>query len=99
MPLWKGTAQALGVLFSRCGEEIWPIFKVELDGLFEENRENAYSPSWAAPTSRNDQSYQEDEKTWRNPGLNETISALDGMGQGMAALAQVRRPNSGKGKC
>lgn len=90
MPLWKATAQTLVLLFECCGEEIWPILKAEIDGVFDESRTNIDSPSWLSNISTHDRSYQEDEKTWRNPGLNETLNALDGLGQGMLGLVQVR---------
>lgn len=95
MPLWKATAQALVVLFERCGEEIWPILKAEIDGVFDESRANTDGPSWLLNTSSSDRSYQEDEKTWRNPGLNETLDALDGLGRGMLDLVQVCRADGG----
>jgi hypothetical protein len=91
MPLWKATAQALVVLFERCGEEIWPILKAEIDGVFDESKANPDSPSWLLNMSSSDRSYQEDEKTWRNPGLGETLGALDGLGRGMLDLVQVCR--------
>ena len=90
MPLWKATAQALAVLYDRCGEEIWPIVKAELDGLFDENKDTDQNPFWASHMPNPERYFQEDEKTWRNPGLNETLAALDGMGHGMLALVQVR---------
>jgi hypothetical protein len=95
MPLWKATAQALVVLFERCGEQIWPIFKAEIDGIFNESMVNTGSPSWLLNRSNSDRSYQEDEKTWRNPGLRETLGALDGLGRGMLDLVQVCRSEFG----
>ncbi|KIM31383.1 hypothetical protein M408DRAFT_7156 [Serendipita vermifera MAFF 305830] len=91
MPLWKATAQALGVLFSRCGEDVWPIFKAELDGIFDESRLIEQNPPWALQMSDRDEAFQEDEKTWRNPGLNETLTALGSMGRGMIALVKDQR--------
>jgi len=89
MPLWKAASGALAVLFERCGEDIWPIFKAELDELFGERWLNGDSPAWTSHVANYDRSYQEDEKTWRNPGLNETLSALDGLGRGLTGLVQV----------
>ncbi|PVG02408.1 hypothetical protein CPB86DRAFT_577131 [Serendipita vermifera] len=76
MPVWKASTQALINLINRCGEDIWPIFRAEMQGLFDEASSFDKAPIWAVETNE-EYPYQEGEKTWRNPGLQETYSALE----------------------
>lgn len=75
MPLWKAAAQSLVALTERCGEDIWPIILDELKELFMEKDSMNNRPFWME-ISDLERPVQEDEKTWRNPGLQETLIAL-----------------------
>lgn len=76
MPLWKAASQALVALVNQCGEEVWPIVGAELKGLFEQEGIDDPQPSWMDDSGGQGRIIHEDEKTWRNPGLHETLIAL-----------------------
>jgi hypothetical protein len=90
MPLWKASTEALVNLINRCGEDIWPIFRTEIQALFDETNSYDKAPVWAVGSDKG-YPYQEDEKTWRNPGLQETCNALEAVktDNGMSPLVEV----------
>ncbi|KAG8814140.1 U3 snoRNP protein, partial [Serendipita sp. 399] len=77
MPLWKAAAQALAALVERSGEDVWPVVIQELRTLFDPSAQLVVTPNWLVDADENEQLIQEDEKTWRNVGLRETMVAIN----------------------
>lgn len=76
MPVWKATSQALIDVANRSSEELWDIMGPEIQAIFAgallQDR-----PTWIVE-DEDDREVQEEEKTWRNPGLQETLEAMKG---------------------
>ncbi|KAG8824346.1 U3 snoRNP protein, partial [Serendipita sp. 399] len=77
MPLWKAAAQALAALVERSGEDVWPVVIQEFRTLFDPSAQLVLTPGWLVDADENEQLIQEDEKTWRNVGLRETMVAIN----------------------
>ncbi|KAG8869452.1 U3 snoRNP protein [Serendipita sp. 405] len=75
MPVWKAAAQAVVALVERSGEDVWPIVIEELRSLFDSSTQPV-APGWSVDIET-EQFIQEDEKTWRNAGLRETLMAIN----------------------
>ncbi|KAG9052076.1 U3 snoRNP protein [Serendipita sp. 407] len=89
MPVWKAAAQAVVALVERSGEDVWPIVIEELRSLFDSSTQPV-APGWSVDIET-EQFIQEDEKTWRNAGLRETLMAINAASaeSALSSLTQV----------
>ena len=101
MPIWKPAATAIAAIAQRAGggEEVWPVIFSEL-APFSQGECSSYEvfvPSWSNSLQQgnfHDEKWQEEEKTWRNPGYRESHLSLQmkGLPSGLKELVGVSAP-------
>ena len=101
MPIWKPAAVALAGIAQRAGggEEVWSVIYGELAPVSrgECSSSEIAIPSWSnSPQQENvqDDKWQEEEKTWRNPGYRESrrLLRIKGLPSGLKELIGVSEP-------
>lgn len=101
MPIWKPAATAVAGIVQRAGggEEVWPVIFSELAPVSrgEYSSSEVVVPSWSNSLQQgnvHDETWQEEEKTWRNPGYKESHLSLQtgGLPSGLKQLVEVSAP-------
>ena len=100
MPVWKPTAAAIaGIVQRGGGEEVWPVLFGQLASASrgECTSGEVAAPSWSNSLQQknvHDDKWQEEEKTWHNPGYRESHRSLRmrGLPSGVKQLVHVSGP-------